>query len=343
MLLVQKFNSLDEIDPEFKDSLESLLSSELPCLSMLNDFEKRCPTNLAFYYYLFFGHQHNRPVGFFFAQFVPLPESEFMSFTERMMQKIKKTPAPKSLRLAGPGATGTYWFFELKHVTQGLKEIKKVLSEIKMPAVLMSEEVSNSLYPAFLGEHGYREKKKLLLAPVTLKNNSYENYFNSLQTEEKNQLKTLWKHLTQNKQLEMTEITESFKLPRAEGISNYLKLNSTFIALNENNEVKGLIIFTKGTQQKLFVDFMIINHSDAYSPMSYLQNALMKAFDFVGFEQLIFSANPALNETYLGLSIEALEFFKLPVISQTCRINIHSAALNQNISKHDLSKYTTSY
>lgn len=343
MLLVQKYNSLDEIDSEFKDSLESLLGSELPSLAGLNEFEKKSPTSLAFYYYLFFGHQHNRPVGFCFAQFAPLPEAEFMSFKERMLQKIKKKPSPKMLRLLGPGTTGTFWFFEAKYVAQGLKEIEKILRDLKTPNILMSEEISTNLHPAFLSKDAYKEKKKLLLSPISLKGNSYENYFNTLNTEEKNSLKTMWKNLTKNKQLEMVEIQESFKLPRAPGIAAFLKLDSIFIGLQENTETKGLIIFTKGPSRKLFVDFIVVTPTDAYSPLTYLQNALMKAFDFPDFDQLIFSSSQAQSETFLGLSIEVLELYKFSLIQQTYSLNIHSPELEKNISKHDLSKYTTNY
>lgn len=348
MLLVQKYNSLDEIDSEFKDSLEVLLASELPSLNQLNDFEKRSPEKLVFYYYLFFGHQHNRPVGMFFAQFFPLPDDEFLSFKERMLKKIKKTPSAKLMRLTGPGVTNSCWCFEPKHEAQGLKEIAKILSELRTPEVLMAEEICTSIHGSLIKESTHRESSKVLLAPFVLKNNSYETYFNGLAPEEKNQLKNLWKNITQNKNLEICEITESFKLPkvaRPEGISNYLKLDSTFIGLQENGQTKGLIIFTKGVQKKLFVDFVVVNHSDAYSPMAYLQNALMKAFELGEFEQLIFSANPASSETYLALSIEALEAFRIPHIQEQYSFYVLNEELKQNIQqnsgRYDLSKYTT--
>lgn len=343
MLLVQKYNSLDEIDGEFKDSLESLIASDLPNLPLLNDFEKRSPTELIFYYYLFFGHQHNRPVGFFFAQLSPLPENDFLSFKQRMIKKIKKTDPPKLLRLTGPGRTGAFWFFEPKYIGQGLKEVNKILTELKTSNILLTEEISTDIHPAFINGQTISEKHKILLSPINLKNNSYENYFTSLGNEEKAHVKNIWKNLTQNKNLEIEEITESFKLPRAEGISIYLKLDSQFIGLKENGETKGLIIFTRGCNHVLFVDFIVVAHSDNFPPMSYLQNALMKAFDFSGYDQLVFSKAPAHSETYLGLSIEVLELYKFSLIKQTYQLNVHSPQLLENIGKHDLSKYTTDY
>lgn len=343
MLLVQKYNSLDEIDSEFQDSLESLMGGELASLSLLSSFEKQSPPTLIFYYYLFFGHQHNRPIGFFIAQFIPLPEKEFMSFKERIIKKIKKTNPPKLLRLVGPGNTNAFWFFEAKHTKQGLKEIEKVLKDITTPNILITEEISTSIHSSFTPGEVYQEKSKQLIAPLNLKNNSYETYFNSLENDEKNQVKNIWKNLTQNKSLDITEITESFKLPRAEGISTYLKLDSHFYGLNENGEIKGLIIFTKGKNRELYVDFVVLTHCDNFPPLSYLQNGLMKAFEFAGFENLIFSKNPSLADTYLGLSSEALKLFKFPLMKQSYQIKIHSDNLKQSIGNHDLSRYTTSY
>jgi hypothetical protein len=336
MLIVQKYNSLNEIENEFKDTLEKLIASDIPLLSILERAEKDKPAEHVFYYYLFFGQTSNMPVGLAFIELVNLPETEFTPFMERMLNKLRKKNTPKWLRFSGPGKLKNFFFFEPKHLKTGQIELAKIIQEMKnRDDVSVIEEWVNAQSISVLPMSTKKSYKnsKMVVAPLKKSSQSYQDYFNSLDTDHNMQVKLAWKGLTKDKLFVIEEAADFDKIPAHHKLKPFSTTPLTGqVFLDESGPVASVIYLEAGNGN-LYTDFLIYKDNPALTSTMLLQTAIMRFYEHENATVLNFLEDPNLAENDLrgfGLSPVNLEHSLEPK-------NEHSAGI---LREDDLRRYT---
>jgi hypothetical protein len=302
MLIVQKYNSLNEIENEFKDTLEKLIASDIPHLSILERAEKDKPAEHVFYYYLFFGQTSNMPVGLAFIELVNLPETEFTPFMERMLNKLKKKNAPKWLRFTGPGKLKNFFFFEPKHLTMGQIELVKIIQEMKnRDDVSVIEEWVNAQSIAVLPLSNKKSYKnsKMVVAPLKKNSESYEAYFNNLSAEHTGLVKLAWKGLTRDKLFAIEDVVDPDKIPAHHKLKVFSTSPLTGQVFSDESGPVASVIYLEAGNGNLYTDFLIYKDNSALTPTMLLQTAIMRFYEHEKASVLNFLEDPNLSENDL--------------------------------------------
>ncbi|MFZ4715695.1 MAG: hypothetical protein ACOYL6_18370 [Bacteriovoracaceae bacterium] len=303
MLLVQKYNSLAEIETEFKETVEALISPEIPFLSFLEKSEKDKPSEHVFYYYLFFGQTSNMPVGFAMIELVSVPEKEFTPFFERMMNKMKRKANAKWLRFAGPGRQKTFFFFEPKHLKAGLVELSSLIKEMKLrDDVVVIEEWANAQSLQLLPIHEKKSYQNSLTICATLKKSypTYEEYYNSLTGTGSQMVKTAWKSLMKDKVLIVEDNLELSQIPAHHKLKNYGAQNIKGLVIHDDKGPVAALLFIEAKNGNLHVDLLTYKEHPELTKSMLVQSTLMRFFEKEDYLQLNFLEDP-------GLSIEELK------------------------------------
>jgi hypothetical protein len=336
MLIVQKYNSLNEIENEFKDTLERLISSDIPLLSILERAEKDKPAEHIFYYYLFFGQTSNMPVGLAFMELVSLPEAEFTPFMERMLNKLRKKNTPKWLRFSGPGKLKNFFFFEPKHLKMGQIELAKIINEMKnREDVSVIEEWVNaqSISVLPLSDKKSYKNSKMVVAPLKKNSGSYEEYFNALGSEHTGLVKLAWKGLTRDKLFQIEDVVDPDKIPAHHKLKAFSTSPLTGQIFSDDQGPVASVIYFEAGNGNLYTDFLIYKDNPTLTPTMLLQTAIMRFYEHDKANVLNFLEDPNLSENDLrgfGLSPMNLEH------SLEAR-NEHSAGV---LREDDLRRYS---
>ncbi len=336
MLIVQKYNSLSEIDSEFKDAIEGLVSSEIPSFAFLERAEKIKPPQHVFYYYLFFGHVSNMPVGFACFELVNLPEKEFVPLMERMMNKMRRHEGHKWLRIAGPGKLKNFFFFEPKQLKLGLMSLTNIVAEMKARTdVVAIEEWAGPNSTALLPQNEKKLFKETHLTIGTLKKifTSYEDYFKSLPTSTSQKVKAGWKTLTRDGIFWVKETVDVTKLPPHDKLAYYLGENIDTQAIEDEDGVVAVIVYILTKNNNMHVDFVFYKDDNRLTPMMLLQSALMKFFDHPSMQSLNFL-------TQFDYTVEEIKDLGLPAVILDQSLEAKNDFVAGVLTANDLRRYS---
>lgn len=311
MILSQKFNSIQEIDPEFIPSLESLLSEKAPSIQDIMDYEKLAPENIQFVYYLFFGHHTNSPIGF--AQIELKNEKEIKkSFLKKL---LKKDPVEKeyfkSAKWMIPGNNNEGVTFAPKYIGHAKNSIGEVLNDLICREDIVSQEICYSeLYGDVFGKD--ESHKSIQILDSLVKNQkSYQEYLQSLSPELGKNIISLFKNYNRNYQIgDYSSFKKMFEY-KSNGAKQYKELKkltpfslkrdesipTTYLTLENREEVLAIVLLEQGTQGNIF--YSIPYHKNHIDKKILHQMAIMKFYELENGYKLHFQGK-----------LEQLEIFK---------------------------------
>lgn len=266
MLITQKYHSAFEIDQEFIPSLEELLKDKIPSFEWIKFQEEKTPKDVHFAYYLFFGNEHNSPIGY--AQACIHNKETHSSLFGKFLGQPKKE---KSLIWSMFGENYQGVVFEPKYSSVGIESTKKLVQEYNERADInfhflkidkKDSEQLNSLEPI-------KCQTEKLIDGLIKNQDSYQDYLSSLIPAVQKHIKNLWKSLYQNPNFKMGQYSifkdcfaykpaglgqynDAKKNPRLE---IYKKFCDSFYTLETNEEVKAILFFIKGKANHVFCDF----------------------------------------------------------------------------------------
>lgn len=292
MLYVQKFHNLEDIDLEFIPELSELLKEHIPSFDWFKEKEKELPLEIHFVYLLFFGNKHNSPVGFARIELHKRDVQEQKSFFSKFSKKASSEPK-KHARWRTPFSTNLGFIFEASYEKEGLETLLKSLEDLSKRDDIISQDLT--LSPYF---------HKLELNLLNIKSNidenkihflhksysSYQEYLKNLPSEEFKKVRSLWIEANKNYTLNYFDsFKETFEYRGEEGIKlhNLLKkdpiikyssfLKTTFITVEENKSIKGLVLFYKGEKENAFYE--IIRIDEAVGDILLHENAILHFYE----------------------------------------------------------------
>lgn len=295
MLIVQKYNSLSEIESEFRESIEKLLSTEIVSFEALLKKEQSKPQSKFFYYYLFFSNSTNLPVGYACFEYEKLDPKKYIPWQKRVSSLFSKKTVPTLLRLSSDTQYRNFFTFEPKHLKLGLIEIKKLIHEHALrPGVIFHEVMMTPYSKPVLVDYLNISSKENLIQIVPFKKTlaTYQDYFENLDSEAQGLVKLAWKKFTKDLQLELKDSNDELLIQNQ---------NSTLLKIELN----------LSKQKVLFVDFDRHEISHDLDCFMILQNILMKfyemnATDLVINNKLSFSSEDLATQKFMPYSIDRI-------------------------------------
>lgn len=299
MIITQKFNSVDEIDPEFIPSLEELLCEHIPHFELIRKYEKTRNNETRFNYFLFFGNQTNAPIGF--AQIeVEKDRDHKETFLEKFIGRkniLKADINENHVRWLIPGSLREGVVFNPKYIRHAANKASKIFSEFLSRKDVHTQELSFSTAYEDLAlslDETYTEKRSVRVYDALMKNeSSYGNFLNHLPTTVNLNIKQAWKEAQKSLSLKMgdyQEFKEIFEYKKNgalqyKGLKTHPALDiylstegrTKFMTFEDDTEVHSIVIYLKGVCGHAFYDIFKIK--DSVPDKLLHQQAIMQFFE----------------------------------------------------------------
>ena len=288
MLIVQKFHSLHEIDPEFTPALELLLKEEVPNFDFIKRAQDRSPENDFFTYFLFFGPTQNTPIGFAQLRLRSVPSELYLSLKEKISFWDKKHKHWKEAAWNVFGGNSGVCLFDAKFTRSGLDKVQNIIYDYETRADIVAHDIHIL--------KGIQNFKLKTLSPVTTRSrfvlealtksaNNYQDYLSGLSTETAKEIKTEWKKLRDAGNVNVGDFplpAKNLDLPFSqEDQTLWASWGSTILTFEKDEKILGCILMVPGKDGNYFFEpFPLEPEGKEIVPdQMYIQYALLKFHD----------------------------------------------------------------
>lgn len=292
MLIVQKFHSIHEIDPEFIPSLETLLEEDMVNFNHLVRLHDQSPSSYFFTYFLFFGPTQNSPIGLAQVCLKLIPSKNYLPWFSalKFWNKDHKHWKQATWEIA-EGQSGLC-VFDQKYSRSGKEKVQQILDEY----VNRDDIQAFELY-CLKGQQEFNFKnftnnslKELFtLAPFSKKVQTYQDYLENLSQDVRNSIKESWSELHKKFKVQLgdSDLDQNFssKLPVDEKIfQGWIQDKAQILTFEKDQKILGCIIVLKGKNGNIFFEPVPFEpqSESIVSDVIYIQYALIKFFDISG-------------------------------------------------------------
>lgn len=290
MLIVQKFHSIHEIDPEFIPSLELLLQEDAPNFNSLVEKHDSAPASEVFTYFLFFGPTQNTPIGFAQLCLHQMPGEELISWQKKIKFWDKDHLHWKQVTWkVGDGNSGLF-VFDPRFARSGKEKIQELIKEYESREDIMAQEIFH-----IKGLQDFQSswdapvkwsKERFVLEPLIKSHKSYQNYIESLSPEISDLVKRSWKDLHKKGQIELGDYPTSKETPKTIPVDEKVlqvweRLGAQVLTFEKDLKVLGCLLILKGKNGNVFFEpFPFEPQGESLvSDELYTQYALLKFFE----------------------------------------------------------------
>ncbi len=264
MLIVQKFHSIHEIDPEFIPSLELLLQEDVPSFKNLVEKHDLAPEGDVFTYFLFFGPTQNTPIGFAQLCIHPLKGENLVSWQQKVFKFWKKDHLHwKSLTWkVGDGNSGLF-VFDPRFSKSGKDKIQELIKEYESRPEIKSQELflikGLQDFQTSWSTDNKQVKDRYVLEPLTKSSKSYQEYLNALHPDVSEHVKQGWKELHQKSKVELGDYVSAKETPQTIPIDEKVlkqwdKLGVQILTFEKDLKVLGCLTVQKGKNGNIFFE-----------------------------------------------------------------------------------------
>lgn len=291
MLIVQKFHSIHEIDPEFIPSLEILLQEDTPNFGSLVEKHDSAPAGDVFTYFLFFGPTQNTPIGFAQLCLRPLPGDQLVNWQKKVFKFWDKehTHWKQVTWKVGDGNSGLF-VFDPRFARSGKEKIQELIYEYQARPDIMAQEMFH-----LKGLQDFQsswdapvkwDRERFVLEPLVKSQKTYPEYLASLNPEVRELIKQSWKDLHKKAQIELGDYPSPKETPKTMPIDEktlavWEKLGGQVLTFERDLKVLGCLLVLRGRNGNVFFEPFPFE-ADGESLVSdelYTQYALLKFFE----------------------------------------------------------------
>jgi hypothetical protein len=291
MLLVQKYHSINDIDPEFISSIEVLLQEEMPSFQVLQERHDGAPASDVFTYFLFFGPTQNTPIGFAQLSLRKIPHEGLYPWWKRIFmfwRKEYENWKQISWKI-GPGAHGLC-IFDPKYARSGREKVQELIKDYEQRAEIEAQELMTVKGlqdfqiswpgPAVLSTECY------VLEPLFKSVKTYEAYLGDLRPEIQAQIKAGWKKLHRQDGIQLGDYASLSEVKKKLPVSDeqeaaWVRMRSQFLTFEKDDTVLGCLQVTRGKNGNIFFEPFPFEPEEGslVSDELYTQYALLKFFE----------------------------------------------------------------
>jgi hypothetical protein len=286
MLIVQEFNSLHDIDPEFIPALELLLKEEVPNFHFIERAQDIAPEGDLFTYFLFFGPTQNTPIGFGQVCLRKVPWENYLSFWQRLWKKIcfwnKDHEHWKEAIWNVFGGNSGVCLFDAKFARTGYEKMQSLIHEYEKRTDIVAHDIHDikglqNFKLKDLTPTNLRARHVLEALPKNAK--SYQDYLGNLPKEAQKEIKAEWKKLGSVNVGDYPLPAKDLEVPfSADELSLWESWGATLLTFEQEKKILGCILMVPGKDGNYFFEpypFEPENHA-VVSDQMYIQYALLK-------------------------------------------------------------------
>jgi hypothetical protein len=290
MLIVQKFHSIHEIDPEFIQNIELLLQDEVASFSTLVERHDEAPPGHAFTYFLIFGPTQNAPIGFAQLCLKPIPPDALLPWYKKFKfwDKTHLQWKEASWQI-GDGSTGLC-VFDPKFTRSGKEKLQQIIREFEARDDIMAQEfyLPKGLQDFTMSWNSETKwaREFSVLEPMSRGYKTYQDYLQSLGPEIQNLIKDSWKELHQKGHIELGDYPSLSEIPMplpisSEQFETWKKWGVQILTFEKDFKILGCLLILKGRNGNIFFEpFPFEPEGEALvSDDLYTQYALLKFFE----------------------------------------------------------------
>lgn len=290
MLIVQKFHSIHEIDPEFIYNIENLLQEDVASFATLIQRHDDAPEGCVFTYFLFFGPTQNTPIGFAQLSLRPLQASEILPWYKKMAFWKKERSNWKQITWEiGDGSSGLC-VFDPRFSRSGKEKIQQLIKDYEDRTDIVAQERY-----AIKGLQDFSttwksnvnwSKEIFVLEPLVKASKSYQDYLEGLEPSVKSLIKSGWRDLHKKSQIELGDYPSPLETPKtlpipAGQLEVWAKWGAQVLTFEKDLKILGCLLVLKGKNGNVFFEpFPFEPEGESLvSDELYTQYALLKFFE----------------------------------------------------------------
>lgn len=291
MIIVQKFHSIHDIDPEFIPSLELLLQEDVPSFKNLVEKHDLAPVGDVFTYFLFFGPTQNTPIGFAQLCLHSLPGDDLISWHQKLFKFWNKDHLHwKQLTWkVGDGNSGLF-VFDPRFSRSGKDKIQELIKEYELRPEIKSQELFyikglQDFQSDWISDNKWT-KDRYVLEPLIKSSKTYQDYLASLHPDVSTQIKQGWKDLHQKNKVELGDYLSAKETPQTFPVDEKIlkrweALGVQILTFEKELKVLGCLLVQRGKNGNIFFEpFPFEPQGEAIvADELYTQYALLKFFE----------------------------------------------------------------
>jgi hypothetical protein len=290
MIMVQRFHSIHEIDPEFIPNLEVLLQEDIASFDILVERHDSAPSGHVFTYFLFFGPTQNTPVGFAQLCLRPVPSEYLRKWYQKLAFWNKDHLAWKQLTWQiGDGSAGVC-AFDPKYFRSGKEKIQELVREYEARPEVIAQELHcikglQEFASGWTPEHA-TASEAYVLEGFTKAFKTYQDYLASLAPEIREDIRKSWKELHKKSEVNLgdylspADAPKSLPIPAAQ-LATWARWGAQVLTFEKDQKILGCLLVLRGRNGNVFFEpFPFEAEGDSLvSDELYTQYALLKFFE----------------------------------------------------------------
>ena len=289
MLMVQKFHSIHEIDPEFITNIEVLLQEETANFDTLVQRHDQAPPTDVFTYFLFFGPTQNSPVGFAQLCLRKIPSKNYLPWFKKLKFWDKShTHWKEVIWQVGDGSHGLC-IFDSRYARSGKEKIQELIKEYEQRPDVMAESVF-SLKGMQEFKAGWDRpalsRELYVLEPFSKAYKTYQDYVANLNPEVQKQIKSSWRNLHQSGEIKLGDYPSIAESPAIQAIGQdqlkiWQKWGAQVLTFEKDDQILGCLLMMRGKNGNIFFEPFPFEpeQKSLVKDEVYTQYALLKFFE----------------------------------------------------------------
>lgn len=287
MLMVQKFHSLHEIDPEFIPALELLLKEEVPNFHFIERAQDRSPATDFFTFFLFFGPTQNTPIGFAQVRLRSVPSSSYRSCWQKLAFWNKDHEHWKEAVWNVFGGNSGVCLFDARFARSGAEKMQELIEEYESRSDIVAHDIHDlkGIQNFKLRHHSpVHLRSRFVLEALPKSSKTYQDYLAGLDREMAREIKSEWKKLRDDK-VDVGDFTlpnSDVELPYSlEEISLWQSWGASLLTFEREGELLGSVLVVPGKDGNVFFEPMPLEpeNRSLVSDQMYIQYSLLKFHD----------------------------------------------------------------
>jgi len=263
MILVQKFHSIHEIDPEFVQNLESLLQEEIVSFDTLIERHDMAPATDVFTYFLFFGPTQNAPIGFSQLCLRTIPTEGLIPWYQKMKFWNKDHLHWKeAIWKVGDGNFG--FVVSDPRFSRSIKEkMVELIKDQEARAEVMAQHVfclkGMQEFQSSWNTENRWSRDSFILEPLSKSYKTYPDYLGSLSKDVSGLIKDSWKKLHKDSQVELGDYPSLSELPSSIDLDPQVKARcekhrAQILTFEKDKKILGCLTVFRGKGGNVFME-----------------------------------------------------------------------------------------
>jgi hypothetical protein len=289
MLLVQKYHSIHDIEPEFIGNIESLLQEEVQNFNALIDRHDGAPSTDVFTFFLFFAPTQNTPIGIAQLCLRKLNCAELIPWYKKLFFWNKDHEHWKqAIWKVSDGNCGML-VADSKFVRSCKEKIQEYIGEYESRADIKAQQ-----FYFLKGLQDFRSsteapvwnKQNFVLEPLIKAYKTYPDYLASLNPEVQSHIMKNWKDLHKLGQIEMGDYAKASQTPSTlpipeKTLSHWENSGYQVLTFEKDLKVLGCLVMMIGKSGNVFFEpYPFEPEGEAIvGDELYTQYALLKFFE----------------------------------------------------------------